>query len=270
MSFILEQDYYNKAKGFSLEEPRFANFSFGCNSNDYDSFGVIYDSYPMYVRIFPLINGYQNGYSISKEGRYANLDSHTRDKECPKIAWGFSAYIFCHLFVIINNEVCNRKDCNYIIRDIEDINYYINETATKDLYLKLLWNDYNKIHSGIKYRGVSDKTKRIAFLKQHYNDEKLFWKRTEPILKDYLYSSVNQKAGKLLYDSIEIITKQYCKELKKRLNNIQYKWFYQTNAFLKKNTVKIFSGICAALLTYIYRDLAISLYQHISKLIDKF
>ena len=270
MSFILEQYFYNKTKGFPLEEPKFAMFSFGCNHNEYDSFGIITNSFPMYVRVFPLRGGCQDGHCISKEGRYANLDSETRNKECPKIAWGFSAFLFCHLSVMIDGETYNRNYHNYIISNADDVNYHINETTVKDNYLSIIWNDYNKLHSGIKFRDVSEKSKCITFLKQHHKDERIFWKRTKPILKEYLCSSVNQKAGKLLYDYIEVITKQYRKEIKKRLNHIQYKWFYQAIRFIKKHIIKIASGFCVALIAYICKDFAVMLYQYICKLIINF
>ena len=270
MSFILEQNFYNKTKGFPLEDPLFAGFSFGCNLNEFDSFGIITNSFPMYVRVFPLKGGCQDGHCISKEGRYANLDSETRDKECPKIAWGFSAYLFSQLCIIVNGEIYNRKDHNYIINKNEDINYQIDEAEVKECYLNILWDDYKRFHSGTKFRNISEKRKRVSFLKQHINDEKLFWKQTESVLKAYLCTSTNQKASKLLYDSIEFITNQYLKEIKKQKNDLKYNWICRTKNFVKKHTIKIISGICAALLAYIYRDFAIMLYHYICKLIETY
>lgn len=269
MTFISEQDFYNKTKGLPLEDIVFAGFSFGCNLNEFDSFGIILNSYPMYVRAFPLRGGCQDGHCISKEGRYANLDSKTRNKECPKIAWGFSAYLFSQLCIIVNGEVYNRKHHNYVINQDEDINYHIDETEAKNRYLNILWNDYKKFHSGTKYRNVSEKRKRISFLKQHINDEKVFWKQTESVLKTYLCPPTSQKASKLLYDSIEIITNQYLKEIKEQKNDLKYNWIYQTKDFVKKHIIKIISGFCAALLAYIYKDFAIMIYQYICKLIEK-
>lgn len=270
MSFILEHDFYNNDTGFHLENPVFASFSFGCNLEKYDSFGIITNSYPMYVRIYELRGGCQDGHCISPEGRYANLDSNTRDKECPKIAWGFSAYLFDCFSVITNGELHNRRNSNYVITHDSDANFDIDETNAKKHYLNLLWNNYIKNHSGLKYRNKTEREKRIAFLKQHINDEKIFWKQTVPILKNYLYSTENQKAGKLLFDSIEDITKQYCKEIKKQRNIVQYRWFYQIIRLVKKNTLKILSGIFATLLTYIYKDTIAALYHYICRLFEKF
>jgi len=270
MAIILEQDFYDHDKGFPLEDPVFARFSFGCNLNEYDSFGIVNNSYPMYVRIFPLRGGCQDGDSISEEGRYANLDSITRDKECPKIAWGFSAYLFDCFNVIANGERRNRKNYDYVISHDSDSNFDIDEINAKTHYLNLLWEDYRQTHSGIKYKDVSERSKKITFLRQHLNDEKRFWKQTEPVLKKYLISSANQIAGKLLYDSIEDITKQYFKQIKKQKNEIQYKWFYMTIGFVKKNTLKILYGFLAALFAYIYKDSAVVIYHYICRLLEKF
>ena len=270
MSFILEQDFYNRTKGFPIEDPIFAGFSLGCSLGEFDSFGIITNSYPMYVRIFSLRGGCQDGHCISEGGRYANLDSFTRDKECPKIAWGFSAYLFDCLSVIINGELHNKKNSNYVISNDSEINFDLNEANAKKQYMNLLWNNYIQNNSGIKYRNISERNKRLAFLKQHINDEKKFWKQTEPILKKYLCSTDNQKAGRLLYDFVEDITQQYCMEIKRQYRIIQYRWFYQIIGFAKKNTLKILSGFFAAFLTYIYKDSAVALYHYICRLIERF
>ncbi|MBR5929610.1 MAG: hypothetical protein IKZ93_06465 [Prevotella sp.] len=269
MSFILEQNFYNVIEGFPLENPIFAGFSIGYNLKEYDSYGIVTNSYPMYVRVYPLRGGCQDGHCISKEGRYANLDSNTRDKECPKIAWGFSAYLFDCLSVIVNGELHNKKLSNYVINRDSEVNFDIDETNAKKQYLNLLWNNYVQNHSGIKYRNISERIKRLAFLKQHINDERKFWKQTEPILKNYLCSAEKQKAGKLLYNSVKDITQQYCKEIKRQRIKIQYRWFYLIIGFVKKNTLKIISGSFAALLAYIYKDSAVALYHYICKLIER-
>lgn len=270
MTIILEQDFYNHAKGFPLENPVFAGFSFGCNLNEYDSFGIVSNSYPMYVRIFPLRGGCQDGNCIFAEGRYANLDSDIRDRECPKVAWGISAYIFDCLNIIASGEIHNKHLTNYVISQDADVDFVIDEESAKNHYHKSLWDYYKQTHSGIKYRTMSEKGKRIAFLKQHIYDEKLFWKRTEPILRNYLCSRENQKVGKLLFDSIESITKQYYKEINKQRNIIQYRWFYQTIGFIKKHIIIIASSFCAVFLGYIYKNFAIALYHYICRLIERF
>lgn len=270
MSFILEQNFYNNAEGFPLEDPIFAGFSIGYNLKEFDSFGIIINSYPMYVRVYPLRGGCQDGHCISREGRYANLDSNTRDKECPKISWGFSAYLFDCLSVIINGELHNKKLSNSVISRDSEVNFDIDETNAKKQYLNLLWNNYIQNNSGIKYRNISERNKRLAFFKQHINDEKKFWKQTEPILKNYLCSTDYPKTGKLLYDSIEDISKKYCKLIKKQKNEIQYKWFYLTIGFVKKNTLKILYGFFTALFAYFCKDFAVAIYHYICRLIERF
>ena len=269
MSFILEKDFYNKANGFPLEDIVFANISFKCNLERHDNIGIIVNSYPMYARIYPQIDGCQYGHNNSEDGEYANLDDTTRDMECPKLAWGFSAYLFGFYSVIDKGKLHSKKHTNIVISHDSDVNFDINETSTKNQYIKQLWEDYRQSHSGIKYRDVSERSKHISFLRQHIKDEKIFWKQTKPILKKYLFSSTNLEAGILLYNSVEDITKQYIKEIENRLCNIRYKWFYQTIRFVKRHILKFISGISVAVFTLIYRDVAIALYHYICKVITE-
>lgn len=251
MSFILEQNFYDHSIGFPLEKIDIAGFSFGCNLKGHDSYGIITNSYPMYVRVFPLRDEGQYRYVISEECEYANLDSQTRDKDCPKIAWGISAYLFRCFSVISSGELYNRKYCNHIIKEDEDIDYYIDENEAKTQYLYLLWDNYKRNHSGIKYRKLSERNKRLTFLRKHLKDEKAFWKRTDILLKSYLLSSANVEAGELLYNSIKDITKHYCKEIKKKQYNIQYRWIYQLFVFIKKNLMNIFSFVLKIFKTFL-------------------
>ena len=243
MSFILEQNFFNRTKGFPLEDINFAGFSFGPNLEKFDSFGIISNSYPMYVRVYPLRNGCQDGHIISEDGDYANLDADIRDKEYPKVAWGFSAYLFDCFNVIIDGNIHNKKHNNYIMGSDEDVDFFIDEACAKKQYFDLLWNDYVRYHSGIKYRKITEKRKRISFLKQHLEDEKQLWKQTDPILKNYLLSSVNPKTGALLYNFIVDITKDYHNEIKKQKNKIHFRWIYNLIDYIKKNIIRILSVI---------------------------
>ena len=243
MSFISEQDFYIQSKGFPLENLKFAGFSVGCGNNEFDSFGIVKNSYPMYVRIFPLRDKAQFSPNISIDGFYAKLDSNQRDKECPKIAWGFSAYLFGSLNVIDDGECYNRKHYAHPIYSNSDVDFSIDEVEAKRQYSNLLWEDYRKKYSGVRYRKHSEKNKRISFLEQHIEEEKSFWNKTEPVLKGYLLSSENPEAGKLLYDTIKDITIQYHKEIVKQKRLIHYSWFFKLIEFFKRNSLKIFSSI---------------------------
>ena len=267
MSYILEQDFYIQSKGNPIEDPEFASYSFGENLEKYDSFALVRNSFPMYIRVFPYRNGHQYGYDgISGNGRYAKLDTQIRNRECPKIAWGVSAYIlYCHS-VIFNGKVCNLKGQNQVIQINSDTNFYIDEAKTRSTYLSILWEDYKQNHSGVKFRNKTEREKQIAFIKQHTKYEKIFWKRSKPTLTKYLCTSEESIAGKLLFHSVETISLQYLKELKSQIIHLRYEWLFIVLRFIKKHIIKFLLGMFASMLLLIYQDLSSKIIDYLRKL----
>lgn len=270
MSYILEQDFYLQSKGNPIENLEFASYSFGDNLDKYDSFALVCNSFPMYIRVFPLRNGHQYGDGISENGRYAKLDTQTRDKECPKIAWGVSAYIlYCHS-IITNGKVCNLRGHNQVIQINSDINFYIDEAKTKSTYFTLLWEDFKQNHSGVKFRNKTEREKRIAFIKQHTKYEKIFWKRSKPALINYLCTSNESIAGKLLFHSVETISLQYRKELMIQFIHLRYEWLFIVLRFIKKHIIKFLLGLFAFILPLIYQNLSTTIIDYLRKLARAF
>lgn len=176
-----EEDFY-KDNGCPSEELRYCCYKFYLSdeSDDYDQFALVVNALYPYIRLTEKRGNCQSpcGHSsvIATDGTFARKSDAERDKECPKIAWGFAA-------VFISELKYDNLQKDYVaLKEREGlISSYYNK------YLQL----YLQNHNGLKYRNISVEQKELAFLEEHEVVIRTLWEQTIPLKKYpelYLYA----------------------------------------------------------------------------------
>ena len=172
-----EEDFY-KDNGWPSESLSYCSYRF-YNGNeteygeDYDQFALVDNALYPYIRLTEKRGMCQSpcgGMSIiATDGSFARKSEEERDKECPKIAWGFAAVFLSNL-----RYDMNQKD--YVL--LKDGKMLIMEYYGK--YLQI----YLQNHNGLKYSKISDEQKELDFLTEHETVIRELWMKSTP-LKTY-------------------------------------------------------------------------------------
>ena len=110
-----------------------------------------------------------------------------RDKDCPKIAWGFAAVYLANLFYDTHQE-------DYVElsgREKVISEYYSN-------YLKIFLN----CHNGLKYSKTTQEQKELDFISEHETIIHKLWEKSTPLKK---YSPLYEYASQAESDYEEYL-----------------------------------------------------------------
>lgn len=169
-----EEDFY-KDNGWPSESLSYCSYHF-YNGNeteygkDYDQFALVDNALYPYIRLTEKRGMYQSpcgGMSIiATDGSFARKSDEERDKECPKIAWGFAAvFLSCLRYDMKQKDYVLLKEKNRLIME-----YY-------DKYLQI----YLQNHNGLKYSKISNEQKEIDFLSEHERLIRELWEKSTPL-----------------------------------------------------------------------------------------
>lgn len=169
-----EEEFYND-NGWPTESLSYCFYRF-YNGNeteygeDYDQFAIVDNALYPYIRLTEKRGMCQSpcgGMSIiATDGSFAKKSDEERDKECPKIAWGFAA-------VFLSGLRYDTEQKDYVL--LKDKNRLIMEFYDK--YLQI----YLECHDGLKYSKISDKQKELDFLVEHKRIIRELWEKSTPL-----------------------------------------------------------------------------------------
>lgn len=150
-----EEDFYND-KGWPSERLVYSKYILNIVGDDYDQFILVVNAEYPYIRLSPKRGNCQfpcgGSSAIATDGNFARKDDAEREKECPKIAWGFVAIYLLNLrYDRKQDAFVELKERSIVIRD-----YY-------DKYLKM----YLDNHNGLKYSKLSMEQKELDFIAEH-------------------------------------------------------------------------------------------------------
>lgn len=169
-----EEDFY-KDNGWPTESLRYCKYRF-YNGNeteygeDYDQFALVDNALYPYIRLTQKRGMCQSpcgGIStIATDGSFARKSDEEREKECPKIAWGFAAvFLSCLRYDMEQKDYVLLKDMNRLTME-----YY-------DKYLQI----YLQKHNGLKYSKISNEQKELDFISEHERLIKGLWMKSTPL-----------------------------------------------------------------------------------------
>lgn len=171
-----EEDFY-KDNGWPSESLSYCSYKFYIGNEteygeDYDQFVLVDNALYPYIRLTEKRGMCQSpcgGMSIiATDGSFARKSEEERDRECPKIAWGFAAmFLSCLRYDIEQKDYVLLKDMNRLIMD-----YY-------GKYLQI----YLQNHNGLKYSKISDEQKELDFLNEHETVIHELWVKSTPLKK---------------------------------------------------------------------------------------
>ena len=177
MENIYREDEFYKDNGWPTESLNYCSYIFYTGNEteygeDYDQFALVDNALYPYIRLTEKRGMYQSpcgGMSIIvTNGSFARKSEEERDKECPKIAWGFAAmFLSCLRYDIKQKDYVLLKDKNRLIME-----YY-------DKHLQI----YLQNHNGLMYSKISDKQKELDFLAEHKRLIRELWEKSTPLKK---------------------------------------------------------------------------------------
>ena len=192
-----EEDFY-KDEGWPSERLVYSKYILNIIGEDYDQFILVVNAEYPYIRLSPKRGNCQfpcGGSSvIATDGSFARKDDAEREKECPKIAWGFAAIYLLNLrYDRKQDDFVELKERSIVIRD-----YY-------DKYLKM----YLDNHNGLKYSKLSMKQKELDFIAEHEVIIRGLWERSTrlakyPVLFEYAKGAEKDYEAYLAYRKTEI------------------------------------------------------------------
>lgn len=178
MSEIYKEEDFYKDEGWPSEEFSYCEYKFHQGDDpewgeDYDQFVLVVNAQYPYIRLTEKRGQHQSpcGHMsvVAREGHFAQKSDKEREKECPKIAWGFAA-------VFISELRYDNQQKDYVpLKDRDGLfrNYY-------NKYLQL----YIQNHNGLKFLNVTNDQKELDFLDEHEPIIRALWEKSEP-LKNY-------------------------------------------------------------------------------------
>ena len=180
-----EEEFY-KDNGWPSESLCYCSYHF-YNGNeteygeDYDQFALVDNALYPYIRLTQKRGMCQSpcgGMSIiATDGSFARKSDEERDKECPKIAWGFAAvFLSCLRYDMEQKDYVLLKDMNRLTRE-----YY-------DKYLQI----YFQNHNGLKYSKITNEQKELDFISEHERLIKELWVKSAPLKR---YPDLYEYAG---------------------------------------------------------------------------
>ena len=166
-----EEDFY-KDEGWPSERLVYSKYILNIVGDDYDQFILVVNAEYPYIRLSPKRGNCQfpcgSSSVIATDGSFARKDDAEREKECPKIAWGFAAIYLLNLrYDRKQDDFVEQKERSIVIRD-----YY-------DKYLKI----YLDNHNGLKYSKLSMEQKEMDFIAEHEVIIRELWERSAPLAK---------------------------------------------------------------------------------------
>lgn len=193
-----EEDFY-KDGGEPTESFRYCSYHLNQKGEDYDQFALVTNALYPYIRLAKKRGNshYPCGMMAcpATDGWYATLSNEERDRQCPKIAWGFVAEFLANLCYDYDQD-------DFVLKaNLQDlINAYYNK------YLKR----YLAVHNGLRYSDVTNMQKELNFLSEHENIIRLLWTKSEPL-----------KTYSQLYEYAERAERDYEKYVKTRISILQ-------------------------------------------------
>lgn len=192
-----EEDFY-KDNGWPSESLIYSEYILNVVGNDYDQFILVVNAEYPYIRLSPKRGNcqYPCGGStvIATDGNFARKSDAEREKECPKIAWGFAAVYLINLrYDLRQDDYVELKKRGIVISD-----YYYK-------YLKM----YLDNHNGLKYSKLSTEQKELDFIAEHEVMIRGLWERSTPLTKypvlfEYAKNAEKDYEAYLAYRKIEI------------------------------------------------------------------
>ena len=166
-----EEDFY-KDNGWPSERLIYSKYILNNVGDDYDQFILVVNAEYPYIRLSPKRGNCQfpcGGFSvIATDGNFARKSDTEREKECPKIAWGFAAVYLINLrYDRAQDDYVELKERDIFIRD-----YYCK-------YLKM----YLDNHNGLRYSKLSTEQKELDFIAEHEVIIRGLWERSTPLTK---------------------------------------------------------------------------------------
>ena len=177
MSEVFKEEDFYKDNGWPTEEFSYCEFKFYQGEDpewgeDYDQFVLVVNAQYPYIRLTEKRGQHQSpcGHMsvVAREGHFAQKSDEEREKECPKIAWGFAATYLINLRYDGNQE-------DYV--EVMDKATVISEYYRK--YLKIYLDD----HSGLKYSKLTMEQKELDFLNEHETVIRELWEKSTPLKK---------------------------------------------------------------------------------------
>lgn len=174
--FYSEDEYY-KDNGWPSETLKYSDYCFYNGhiteyGEDYDQFALVDNALYPYIRLTEKRGKCQSpcGHSsvIATDGTFARKSEAERNKDCPKIAWGFAA-------VYLINLKYDKKQEDYV--ELKDRSTLIKEYYNR--YLQI----YLDNHSGLKFSKLSLEQKELNYLNEHEPVIKGLWEKSTPLKK---------------------------------------------------------------------------------------
>ena len=233
-----EEDFY-KDKGWTSERLVYSKYILNIIGEDYDQFILVVNAEYPYIRLSPKRGNCQypcGGSSlIATDGSFAKKDDAEREKECPKIAWGFVAIYLLNLrYDRKQDDFVELKERSIVIRD-----YY-------DKYLKM----YLDNHNALKYSKLSMKQKELDFIAEHEEIIRELWGRSTPLAKypalfEYAKSAEKDYEAYLACRKNEVLKKMIEQEVIFNVNNREKRTNIQNgdkSLYVENNTGIIIIG----------------------------
>lgn len=233
-----EEDFY-KDEGWPSERLIYSKYILNIIGEDYDQFILVVNAEYPYIRLSPKRGNCQypcGGSSlIATDGSFAKKGDAEREKECPKIAWGFVAIYLLNLrYDRKQDDFVELKERSIVIRD-----YY-------DKYLKM----YLDNHNGLKYSKLSMKQKELDFIAEQEVIIRELWGRTTPLAKypalfEYAKSAEKDYEAYLACRKNEVLKKMIEQEVIFDVNNREKRTNIQNgdkSLYVENNTGIIIIG----------------------------
>lgn len=214
-----EEDFY-KEDGWPTEEFSLCPYILPvldeeAGKSDSDQFALITNAVYPYLRLTKRRGNSHipcGGMSVvARDASYAKKTDEERDKDCPKIAWGFAAVFLANLrFDAVQSDYVPLQDLGELMKQ-----YY-------DRYLKM----YSQCHNGLKYKNLSVEQKELNFLDEHSIFVKSFWEKSEPLkvyadLYDYAKGAEEDYESFLQKRKVAILDKKEVKSALHKSNEMQ-------------------------------------------------
>ena len=195
-----EEDFY-KDEGWPSERLVYSKYILNIVGDDYDQFILVVNAEYPYIRLSSKRGNCQFpcGASsvIATDGCFARKSDAEREKECPKIAWGFAAVYLLNLrYDRMQDDYVELKERSVVIRE-----FYFK-------YLKI----YLDNHNGLKYSNLSAEQKELDFIVEHEVIIRGLWERSTPLAKysvlfEYAKSAEKDYEEYLAYRKKEMLKK---------------------------------------------------------------
>lgn len=169
-----EEDFY-KDDGSPSEELEYCHYIFWQDSHtewgqDYDQFALVVNAEYPYLRLTRKRGNshYPCGGScvIATDGHFATLTDDGREEECPKIAWGITAFMLSKL-------IYSEKQKDYVLG--------LSAKGLFNTFYKKYLNIYLHNHNGLRFASVSDEQKELDFIDEHLALVKEQWHKSQKL-----------------------------------------------------------------------------------------